>query len=204
MDQPTLPNPKAVLTAKRWPVQISEDVTVYMRRLPLDIGERCAEKVLDLFINSQAIGENITQAYFGNSSFQDIIGMVIGPVASTGKARQMLIDLLITPNPKGHTVLVWEDGSPVTEDDINDPDKFTLAALPILLKALWQHPDLLYFLSQGRSLWEMVIAQNPSLRQLTEKIRSTFSGTASTSDPSPSPTDDGGNDPSISSGVATG
>lgn len=200
-----IPTPKEIVTVKRWPVVLDQETqtTVYMRRLPVDIAERFADKVLELVVNSQVIGENITEAYFSQSSFANILPILIGPIASSAKARSILTELLVTPNAKGRVVLEWEDGTPVTQDDVDDPDKFPLSSIPALMIGLWRHPDLLYFLSQGRSLWEMVIAQNPSLREVTAKIRSTLLGTPSDTNQNPSPTEDGGNDPTTSSGPVT-
>lgn len=201
-----IPSPRTTVEAKRWPVQLDPENpkhVVYLRRLPIDLAEGFCQKVLDLFVNAHVRGEHIVSAFFGGSAYQDLLSFVVGPMVSVGEARKLVTDLLTTKSKSGKHILVWEDGTPVTQEEIEDADLFPLSAIPTLFLALWNHPDLIYFLSQGRSLWRMVIAQNPLIAQVAEKIRATYSGTASGIDQNPSVTEDGGSEATTSSGTVT-
>lgn len=201
-----IPSPRDTIHCKRWPVRLdpeNDQHVVYLRRLPIDLAEGFTRKVLELFVDSHVRGEGIVNAFFSGSSYQDLLSFIIGPVVSVGEARKLMTDLLTTKSKSGKHILVWEDDTPVTPEDIEDADLFPLSSIPTLLLALWNHPDMIYFLSQGRSLWRMVIAQNPVLAQVTEKIRSTYSGTASATAQNSSVTDAGGSEATISSGPAT-
>lgn len=53
----------------------------------------------------------------------------------------------------------------VTQEDLNDPSKFPMDALPVFLEGLWKHPDFLSFFGQMKQMVSNLLKMVPTNNQ---------------------------------------